>query len=98
MVERWCTGVVEGIARFATQTSGLRGELTEADIYPVWTPDGKHVATTYMAKGDSFVGNKARLWSEKRFTTTSICRKAPTHVTFRHNFFDELRRQVPAEQ
>ena len=66
----------------------------------------------YTANGDVFVASKPRLWAEKkdlyafdlapdgkRFAVVqpeTSEQKGPTQVTFLLNFFDELRRRVPA--
>ena len=71
-------------------------------------------------KGDSFVADKPRVWSDKRLggiagavrgydlapdgkriaalmpVDTPEAQKAQNHVIFLENFFDELRRRVPA--
>jgi len=76
--------------------------------------------TGYTVQGNSFVADKARLWSEKVLARLVNARKnvdlAPdgkrmvavmpaegpeeqqsqNHVVFLENFFDELRRRVPA--
>jgi serine/threonine-protein kinase len=67
---------------------------------------------TYTTKGDSFEADPPRVWVDRALpiqnTTLSLDgkrfaivvpesgEKAPTHVVFLLNFFDELRRRVPA--
>jgi Tol biopolymer transport system component len=98
--------------------------------YPMWSRGGRELffesldnrimVAGYTVQGDSFVADKARLWSEKVLARLVNARKnvdlAPdgkrivavmpaegpeaqpsqNHVVFLENFFDELRRRVPA--
>jgi serine/threonine-protein kinase len=99
-------------------------------IFPVWARNGRelffrsednHVmAAAYIVKGDSFIADKARVWSPKMIADIGQAgtnfdvspdgkrvaalmpvegleeQKAQNHVIFLLNFFDELRRRVPA--
>ena len=99
-------------------------------IFPVWARNGgelffrsedNHImAAAYSVKGDSFVAEKARIWTEKTIADIGQAgtnfdvspdgkrvaalmpverpedQKAQNHVIFLLNFFDELRRRVPA--
>src|SRR5260370_30597235 len=72
------------------------------------------MVSSYTANGEAFVAGKPVLWAEKkglgifdlapdgkRFAVVhaeASEQKGPTHVTFLLNFFDELRRRVPAER
>jgi hypothetical protein len=69
---------------------------------------------SYAVNGEVFVASKPRLWAEKRdlgdfdlapdgkrfvvVQAETAEQKGPTQVTFLLNFFDELRRRVPAER
>ncbi len=98
--------------------------------YPNWsrngrelffrTADGQIAVASYTVRGDSFVADKPRMWSEKRLAQTlsngsnynfapdgkravvfipadaPAAQQAQNHVIFLENFFDELRRKVPA--
>ena len=100
--------------------------------YPMWSRNGhdlffetldNHImVAAYAVKGDSFVVDKPRVWSEKQLggggmlnaaknfdlapdgkrivalmpVETAEGQKAQNHVIFLENFFDELRRKVPA--
>ncbi len=46
-------------------------------------PQSQLMAASYQARGESFVADKPRAWSERRL------------VSFLLNFFDELHRRVP---
>jgi serine/threonine-protein kinase len=105
------------------QVSNTGGE------FPKWSRDGRELffrnldnqvmVASYSVKGDSFVADKPRLWSEKRLgvrgntPTYDVApdgkriaalmsadapgqQQAQNHVIFLENFFDELRRRVPA--
>ncbi|MEK7404940.1 MAG: hypothetical protein AAB225_07515, partial [Acidobacteriota bacterium] len=96
---------------------------------PVWSrtrpellylmPDNRIMAVTYSAKGDAFIPETRRVWSEKRLAPIPAWwnfdlapdgnrvialmpppgaeeEKPQTRLTFLLNFFDELRRRVPA--
>jgi serine/threonine-protein kinase len=99
-------------------------------IYPEWSRSGRELffrtddnhimAAAYTVKGDSFVADKPRVWSEKRIANSGPAgtnydvapdgkrivalmpadapeaQQALNHVIFLENFFDELRRRVPA--
>jgi eukaryotic-like serine/threonine-protein kinase len=99
-------------------------------IYPLWSRGGRELffrtddnhimVAAYTVKGDSFVADKARVWSEKRIANSGPAgtnydlapdgkriaalmpadapgaQTAPNQVIFLENFFDELRRRVPA--
>jgi Tol biopolymer transport system component len=98
-------------------------------MYPMWSRTGhelffetldNHIMVAgYTVKGDSFVADKPRVWSEKQIggtvgsknvdlapdgkrivalmpVETAEGQKAQSHVIFLENFFDELRRKVPA--
>jgi Tol biopolymer transport system component len=70
------------------------------------------VAVNYTTRGEGFVASKPRLWAEKKdlgsfdlspdsqqfavVQEVESKEKSPIHVTFLLNFFDELRRKVPA--
>ena len=74
------------------------------------------MVAAYTVRGDSFLADKPRVWSEKRLADVGFNRnydlapdgkriaalmpveapEAQGHVTFLLNFFDELRRSVPA--
>jgi Tol biopolymer transport system component len=84
------------------------------------TLDNRIMVASYTAKGDSFVADKPRVWSEKQLADfgpgvpnydlapdgkriaalmpveAPETKKAQNHVIFLENFFDELRRRVPA--
>jgi Tol biopolymer transport system component len=98
--------------------------------YPMWSRNGRelffetldnHIMTAaYTVKGDSFVADRPRVWSEKQIEGTPNFLKnvdlapdgkrivalmpaesaqgqqAQSHVIFLENFFDEVRRRVPA--
>jgi serine/threonine-protein kinase len=99
-------------------------------VFPTWSLDGRELffrnldnqvmVASYSVKGDSFVADKPRLWSEKRLgvrgntPTYDVApdgkriaalmsadapgqQQAQNHVIFLENFFDELRRRVPAQ-
>ncbi|HEV2201007.1 MAG TPA: protein kinase [Bryobacteraceae bacterium] len=100
-------------------------------VFPEWSRDGRELfflslddqimVASYSVKGDSFVTDKPRLWSEKRLAIRgnnptydvapdgkriaalmpaegSEDQKVQNHVIFLENFFDELRRKVPARK
>jgi hypothetical protein len=78
------------------------------------------MVASFTVKGDSFLADKARVWSEKRIANSGPAgtnydvapdgkriaalmpadapgaQSAPNQVIFLENFFDELRRRVPA--
>jgi serine/threonine-protein kinase len=82
--------------------------------------DNHVMAAAYIVKGDSFIADKARVWSPKMIADIGQAgtnfdvspdgkrvaalmpvegleeQKAQNHVIFLLNFFDELRRRVPA--
>jgi hypothetical protein len=84
------------------------------------TLDNRIMVASYTVKGDSFVTDKPRVWSEKQLADFGPivpnydlapdgkriaalipierpeAQQAQTHVVFLMNFFDELRRRVPA--
>ena len=101
--------------------------------YPMWlrggprrdlffeSLDNRIMAAEYTVKGDSFVANKPRRWSDRQIAGVTIgvknidlapdgkrfvalmpaveskgTQEAENHVVFLQNFFDELRRKVPA--
>jgi Tol biopolymer transport system component len=98
--------------------------------YPMWSRNGRELffetldnhimVAAYTVKGDSFVADKPRVWSEKQIggavntlknvdlapdgkrIVTIMSAKTPqgqqaqSHVIFLENFFDEVRRRVPA--
>jgi Tol biopolymer transport system component/predicted Ser/Thr protein kinase len=99
--------------------------------YPMWshnghelffeTFDNRIMVAAFTVKGDSFVADKPRVWSEKRLgglvniknvdlapdgkrvaalmpAETPDAEQAQNHVIFLENFFDELRRRVPARK
>jgi Tol biopolymer transport system component len=105
---------------------------SDGGAYPVWSRNGRELffrsndnrimVAAYTVKGDSFVADKPRVWSEKRladFGTVGIAnydlapdgkrvvalmpaesaqgQQAQSHVIFLMNWFDEVRRRVPAE-
>jgi eukaryotic-like serine/threonine-protein kinase len=105
------------------QVSNTGGE------FPEWSRGGRELffrnldsqimVASYSVKGDSFVADKPRLWSEKRLPKVGFNptydlapdgkriaalmpaegqddQKAQNHFIFLQNFFDELRRRVPA--
>ncbi|MEK7405468.1 MAG: hypothetical protein AAB225_10200 [Acidobacteriota bacterium] len=82
-------------------------------------PDNRIMAVTYSVKGDAFIPETWRVWSEKRLAPVPAWwdfdlapdgnrvlalmlppgteeEKPQTRLTFLLNFFDELRRRVPA--
>ena len=102
---------------------------TGGGSYPVWSPnreelffrssDNRIMAAAYTVRGDSFMADKPRIWSEKPLADFGIVGvesydlapdgkriaalmpvettgAAENHVIFLENFFDELRRRVPA--
>jgi hypothetical protein len=84
------------------------------------TLDNHIMTAAYTVKGDSFVADRPRVWSEKQIEGTPNFLKnvdlapdgkrivalmpaesaqgqqAQSHVIFLENFFDEVRRRVPA--
>jgi eukaryotic-like serine/threonine-protein kinase len=100
----------------------------DGGLYPTWsrngrelffrTEDNRIMVAAYTGKGDSFVPDKPRVWSEKRIGDTGFnglnydvapdgkriaalmpverSEQQQSHVIFLENFFDELRRRVPA--
>ena len=84
------------------------------------TDDNRIMVAGYTVKGDSFVADKPRVWSDKQLADAGVAginyalapdgkriaarmlAEAPgqqqpqNHVIFLENFFDELRRRVPA--
>jgi len=86
------------------------------------TLDNRIMVANYTVKGDSFVADKPRVWSEKQLADfgpyvpnydlapdgkriAALLRveapetqKVQNHVIFLENFFDELRRRVPASK
>ena len=71
------------------------------------------MVASYRTDGGAFVTSKPRVWAAKndlgeffdpapdgkRFAVVQPSeQKGPTHVTFLLNFFDELRRRVPASK
>jgi Tol biopolymer transport system component/tRNA A-37 threonylcarbamoyl transferase component Bud32 len=100
-------------------------------VYPKWSRNGLELffrtedspmimVASYKTKGDSFVAEKPRVWSERKIANTGPtgnnydlapdgkrfavlmpveapeAQQAQNHVVFLLNFFDELRRKVPA--
>ena len=100
--------------------------------YPEWSRNGRELffrtadnqiaVAAYTVRGDSFMADKPRMWSEKRLANTlnngsnynlapdgkrivvfmpaeaPEAQQAQNHVIFLENFFDELRRKVPARK
>jgi serine/threonine protein kinase len=99
--------------------------------YPMWsrtghdlffeTLDNRTMAAAFTVKGDSFVADKPRVWSDRQLGgvvnnlknidlapdgkriaallavgAPKGAQEAQSHVVFLENFFDELRRRVPA--
>ena len=84
--------------------------------------DNHIMAATYTVKGDSFIADKAQIWTDKpianigqagtNFDVASdgtriavlmpvendAAKQTQNHVIFLENFYDELRRKVPAEK
>jgi serine/threonine-protein kinase len=123
------SGVSEIYVRAFPDKGGKWLISNNGGVFPVWSRNGRELfyvtpqqqimVVTYTAKGDSFVPDKPRLWSDKRLaeaTPTQNADIAPDgkrfavlmpveppeaqqsqhHVIFLENFFDELRRKVPA--
>jgi serine/threonine-protein kinase len=110
---------------------GSKWQISNAGgTFPEWSRNGRELffrtldnrimVASYAVKGDSFVPDKPRLWSEKQLADfgplvpnydlapdgkriaalmpaeAPETQKAQNHVIFLENFFDELRRRVPA--
>ena len=124
----------EGGRPFPLGASGGKWQISTAGgRFPVWSRgalgagkelfylgnDNRIMVAGYTAKGESFVPDKPRQWSEVSITRTGALgsfdlapdgkrfvvfpaqgpqggSKAPVHVTVLLNFFDELRRKMPA--
>jgi Tol biopolymer transport system component/DNA-binding winged helix-turn-helix (wHTH) protein len=105
---------------------------SSSGAYPEWSRNGRELffrtddnqiaVAAYTVRGDSFVADKPRMWSEKPLAQTlangsnynlapdgkrivvfmpvdaSEAQKAQNHLIFLQNFFDELRRKVPASK
>jgi Tol biopolymer transport system component/predicted Ser/Thr protein kinase len=99
-------------------------------LYPSWARNGRELffraldnrimVAGYTVKGDSFLPDKPRLWSDKQIADPGVnginyalapdgkriaalmpaeaaeAQQAQNHLIFLENFFDDLRRRVPA--
>ena len=123
------------VRAFPGVPSGLGGKWqisNSGGTYPEWSRTGRELffrtadnqigVAAYTVRGDSFVADKPRMWSEKPLAQTlnngsnynlapdgkrfvvfmpveaSKAQQAQNHVIFLENFFDELRRKVPASK
>jgi hypothetical protein len=85
------------------------------------TNDNHIMTAAYTVKGDSFVADKPRVWSERPLANVPVgtsydvapdgkriaalmpvetreAQQPQSHVILLENFFDELRRRVPASK
>jgi hypothetical protein len=123
------SGSLEVYVRAFPDNGGKWQISNSGGMYPAWSRNGRELfyrtqdnqimIVNYTAKGDSFVPDKPRVWSEKRLANIGQfinydpapdgkriaaimpaeapgTQPAEGHVTFLLNFFDELRRRVPA--
>ncbi|MEK7405129.1 MAG: protein kinase, partial [Acidobacteriota bacterium] len=111
----------DGGARWQVSSGGggsLVWSRTRPELFYL-RPDNRIMAVTYSVKGDAFIPETRRVWSEKRLAPVVAWwnfdlapdgnrvvalmpppgeeqDKPQTRLTFLLNFFDELRRRVPA--
>jgi Protein kinase domain/WD40-like Beta Propeller Repeat len=126
------SGISEIYVRAFPDHGGRWQISNSGGVYPMWSRkghelffeglDSRIMVASYTVKGDSFVADRPRLWSEKIIggragvsknvdiapdgkhivaltpVDTPESQQSQNHVVFLLNFFDELRRRVPAGQ
>jgi eukaryotic-like serine/threonine-protein kinase len=123
------SGAFQVYVRAFPDTGGKWQISSGGGLYPMFSNDGREMffrtednrimVAAYTAKGDSFVSDNPRVWSEKRIGNVGLfknfdlapdgkrivalmpaegpqAQQSQNHVVFLENFFDELRRRMPA--